>query len=161
MPIDQQDFTIEINTPPVVTLPNTLSALILVALADLEKVEAHPAYTVYMGHWHEPIPSLEPKRDDLCGVCFAGGVMAFSLNTQINEDMGPASFPPAIMHKLYALNNLREGLVTHAYDNLKGNKQGQPQLGWPSENIVDYESNPTLFKFQMRDLASRLATAGY
>ena len=59
-----------------------------------------------MNQWHNANADDEP-----CAVCFAGAVMTFSLNADVNVTQNPASFEDDIVAKLCALNNFREGYV--------------------------------------------------
>lgn len=160
MPLDQQGYCYEAAQVPETieepTLPDKLSALILVALDDLGRVEASSQHTVHMSRWHDRI-STGPMDLKSCHVCFAGGVMAFSLNAQSTRTVSPHEWGEAIRVKLYALNSVRVGLVSEALALM-----GHHDVPWPHELWTSlYGINPSLFKSQMRDLASRLATAGY
>lgn len=163
MPLDQQGYNYEAaqveETKP--TLPDKLSELILVALADLEKAETSPLYRINMSIWHDPNPSSlldSSDFDDKCFICFAGGVMAFSLNAPNNRKVSPNSWGGETCQRLYALNNVRVGLVQDALEYM-----GVTDAEWPNEmnQTAMYGISTTDFKSDMRDLASRLATAGY
>ena len=102
-------------------LPDTLHGLLTVALDDLKKVERSKRYDVDMGVWHCP--------DDLtggCSVCAAGAVMAKTLGL----GRGVATTPGLLLddgltdedtcNKLRAINKLRGGEPSLAWDYLKG-----------------------------------------
>jgi len=159
-PLDQQGYNYEaaqvpeVETKPTIpTLPDKLSDLILVALADLEKVERSTQHRVFMSSWHDPTLMG-------CIVCFAGGVMAFSLGASPRDTVHPTDYDFHTQQKLYALNSLRVGMVEAAFDlmGIKFAKDDPIEMG---ESIEQYHMDPPLFKSQMRDLASRLASTGY
>ena len=97
-------------------LPNKPSELILLALQDLKSTEASEKYEIRMGNWHFP-PSLisyfsSEVKIPSCQVCFAGSVMAFSLEADINRYYGPKDFPGE-ERKLRSLVVFRTGHVTY------------------------------------------------
>lgn len=155
MPLDQQDFTLpETETKPTTReLPDKLSALILVALEDLEKAEASSRYNISMAIWHLP------KQDRPCGVCLAGSVMAFSLGADPNEPCTPSDYSSRIEDKLCALNMVRSGQLSAALEYMEQGGRGRGRF--PNERRVLYEISPDTFKAQLRDLAGRLARAGH
>ena len=148
--LDQQGFVLPEAKPTTRELPDRLSDLILVAVEDLEKVEASSRYKVSMHCWHLP-------HTDHCGVCLAGSVMAFSLGADPDVSIMPHSFPPNINAKLRALNLVRGGDISFALETL------DPERGayrFFYESMVGYEDDPTEFKAQLRSVARRLAAEG-
>lgn len=135
-------------------LPNKPSALIRAALRDLELVEKNKKYHVDMYVWHIA-PYLRRKH---CPVCFAGSVMAMSLNVGIKEESDPGDFPEKTENKLQALNMFRVGFIRQGlkYLDLKP-PRGKAFKDFP---VVTYEEQPLEFKRQMRELADKLATKG-
>ena len=94
------------------TLPDKLSELLKVALADFDQVRQMPErFMILMNLWHAPM-----NDDSHCAVCLAGAVMAMTLKMPDNEELAPSSFPPEIQRKLRALDNLRQGHVIYALD---------------------------------------------
>lgn len=151
-------------------LPDTLSGLIRVALADLRKVEARAdIYRIDMSEWHTGTRTLDrsPRK---CAVCLAGAVMAFSLDAPYSEFRTPSYYVEGadgenIMNKLSAINDLRDGCVVNAHDVLTGG------LIPPDEDILDidkqficmvppYEEDPEEFHSQMEELAAALEAVG-
>src|SRR6188768_5909 len=130
---------------PINPLPEKLSALIRVALADLAKVERSKKYQVDMGMWHGPRRAYNPATGTIessgpCCVCFAGAVMAceFRLEPTENEDVG---FSPKNWQKFYALNAIRVGNVNSALDEFyKGRKvpKALEQFSLDDTNVVPY-----------------------
>ena len=150
MPLDQQGFILPEAKPTTRELPDRLSALILVALEDLEKVEASPRYKVRMEIWHLP-------QKDYCGVCLAGSVIAFSLGADPDVPIQPDDFHHSIDDKLCALNLVRGGDISLALEVID---QEGPAYNFPHEDMINYEDNPHGFKAQLRSVARRLAAEG-
>lgn len=90
-------------------LPDKLSDLLELALADLEKAEADPYAEIDMGEW---------MNDDgeRCLVCLAGSVMRYSIHACRRGLTGPCEFGDEIEMKLLALNRLRLGQIDRACD---------------------------------------------
>lgn len=160
MPLDQQSYILpktpeEVETKP--TLPDLLSEIIFLAVDDMEKAEASIHHRVNMSLWHDQ-RAVGTWGDSRCYVCFAGGVMAFTLDAPVGETVCPGHWGDAILQKLYALNSVRTGSVRSALIHM-----GNDGATWPDElaTMPIYRDNPRHFKAYMRDLASRLATAGY
>src|SRR5688572_23601272 len=106
------------------TLPKVPSALIRLAIADLEKCEATPGYIVDMAFWHYPAKQ--------CWVCLAGAVMAMSLGADASADMEPSDYVDE-RNKLLAINNFRRGYI----------EEGLAQLGLDRpEGVPAYLSVP-------------------
>jgi len=133
-------------------LPNKPSELILLALHDLELVEASPNYEVNMFDWHNPTYPI----DEPCYVCFAGAVMAFSLNASINKSLRPGNFDDDTSEKLIALDCFRQGRIAAALD----------EIGYTCESLepvmefADYQDDPEEFKLDMKNLARDLGRNG-
>lgn len=152
-------------------LPDTLSALILVALADLEAVEKSDTYVVNMGQWHSPSLNAGPKGQLQCRVCFAGAVMAQTLGEHPGSYVSIGAFGDDI-GKLTALDTLRYGdLEAALYEFYCHGHEKNARLEekatliiaailetgyYPSPAI--YSGDPERFKTDMRELAERLAT---
>jgi len=80
-------------------LPDKLSDIILIALEDMEWVENHKNYTVEMSVYHSP--------GGVCGVCFAGGIMARSKGTSCKQCYDPSHFTKRDSNIFGALDSLR------------------------------------------------------
>lgn len=93
-------------------LPTKPSNLILLALSDLAWIEKSKRYTVDMLKWHE-------VYNHKCSVCFAGSVMARTLEANRKEDLSPSSFPLKTRMSLNALNSFRTFELDYAYENLR------------------------------------------
>ena len=101
-------------------LPNKPSELILLALKDLKLAEKSEKYEIRMEDWHNPaIPEIEEIHK--CEVCFAGSVMAFSLEGDINRHYEPKDFPGE-EGKLDALDSFRSGQVSYGMREFYGDK---------------------------------------
>ncbi len=84
------------------TLPDKPSALLRLALRDLEACERDTRYIIDMQDWHEP-------RGDLCHVCLSGAVMTQSLAMDRFYSCNPADFDHELASKLEALDEARVG----------------------------------------------------
>lgn len=132
-------------------LPDKLSALIRMALADLGKVERSKKYKVDMQVWHQP-------REGVCAVCLAGAVIAKELGANPDEYVVPLEYSKKISNKLFALEYARLGQIAYAmnpsvYDKAV-KKRGKPPT-FPS-----YRRNKARFKRGLRKLAAWLEGNG-
>lgn len=125
------------------------SELILVALADLEKVEKDPNYKVDMLTYHA-------MKDTRCSVCFAGAAMAVSLDCCIDENLIPSDFINPVRGNLAALNMFRRGSVPTALFQMGISSSRGLEFVRP---ITDYHTKPERFKKEIRELAQDLASA--
>ena len=137
-------------------LPDRPSALIRVALEDLARIEKTPGYVVNMRRWHEPL------GDGHCAVCFAGGVMATRLGLQPDEDfrttLGKTMILDPVMRKIFALNNLRVGDTSTAFECLGLSEKEGKRF---NRGIAHYNAFATAFQADMERLADDLEAAGY
>lgn len=138
-------------------LPDKPSALIIMALEDLEKVEKDPRYVVDMDHlWHGPV--YENLADNaICSVCLAGAVMSAGMGTGSNDFCSPENFNEEIGFKLMTINELRKGAVASAFRMLCRPRPADLQYVY---RITEYAKDPARFKADMRDLATTLKNAG-
>jgi hypothetical protein len=83
-----------------IELPDTLSGLLRLAVADAQKCANDPRYVLQMGSWHEP----GLKR---CSVCMAGAVMAQSLNADPRIQVLPEDYQDE--YDLMAIDEMRCG----------------------------------------------------
>jgi hypothetical protein len=139
-----------------IVLPAKLSELTLLGLDALAKVEAQPdKYRVTMGAWHEP-----SKEFGRCLVCFAGAVIAVTLQEHPLKNATPGMFLAPMRGRLLALDRIRTGSLAEAafLAGLDGNTQLQARrLERP---MPDYEESPTLFRAAMFRQAVSLQEAG-
>lgn len=131
-------------------LPDKLSELIRVALADLEKCEKDVKYKINMNVYH-----CGSHND--CHVCFAGVVMSQTLEAPIDVYLLPLDFGPAVGNKLAALDRLRKGEVKSALRILGYHKK---VFTIERAFVADYHEDPDQFKDDMRQLAARLESEG-
>jgi hypothetical protein len=134
-------------------LPDKLSALILVALADLTKAERSPKYRIDMDVWHVP--------NSHCSVCFGGAVMAFSLRVASSVLIEAQDFDTPTQNKLFALNNARDGWFDDAITNLGGSDAQCRQAMEATGGItIPRYGRRNGFKPAMRKAAKALAAVG-
>ena len=86
-------------------LPDVPSVLIKAAVKDTKLAEKSQKYEVDMGKWHEP--------NGKCSICFAGSVMAFTLNTHASNNLKPEDFDLDTCNKLLALDEFRTGYIEY------------------------------------------------
>lgn len=142
---------------PTVRLPRKPSALIRLALKDLEACEADPNYEIAMGVWHTPKSVW--NREGPCVVCLAGSVMAKTLACPIDRDLWPEEFDDETGQALEAIDLLRVGEAGEALRVLglrpdittEFDRKGMPQYRW----------NDIMFKTAMAEYADFLEKAGY
>lgn len=145
------------------SLPKVPSALIRLAINDLEKIETDPAYAVDMSYWHVPHIDTE-KRRNICHVCLAGSVMANSLKCDATKEVSPSSIDPETKKILWALDSFRMGNLYEAFcyldliddDKVHAFLNSKPK----SIDVVPYEFSAKGFKDQMRRLADDLESNG-
>lgn len=105
-------------------LPNKVSELIRVAVADAKKVEKNPNYQFNMSVWHNPQTAYDLLTDRItktgkCEVCFAGSVIACTLKTKPTIEISPQDFDFDTDKKLALLDEIRCGniaLITNDID---------------------------------------------
>lgn len=147
-------------------LPDTMSGLIRVALADLIAVEEQKErFAVDMSVWHAKAGYGGQKK---CIVCFAGSVMAVSLKVSDKKNAVPTNFSDENQRKLEALDHLRQGEIYAAAETLQVNKDPdgydaivRRRIEFNNRDVAVYEDNKTHFKRDMRKLAADLEKAGY
>lgn len=136
------------TTHAYIQLPAKPSALIDLALDDLEWVEGNPKYRVAMGFfWHVP-------NGKVCLVCLAGAVMAHTLKAPMRAIMPSESCDTTTCDRLISLDWFRTGQVG----------EGLARTGLtsrlPDRTIRSYYDDPTGFKADLRRLARDLAAEG-
>lgn len=135
-----------------VVLPRKMSALIRIALKDLEKVERSRIYEVAMGDWHHPL------GDGKCAVCFAGAVMAKTCRFKKNDYVYPRrSSMGENLDQFFALDSLRQGEIRLAASELRLSSN----VALPEDRrITPYSESPAQFRADMLELAHDLAARG-
>lgn len=136
-------------------LPNKPSALLRLALDDLNKVEKQDGYKVNMASWHTP--ALAAPATNKCQVCLAGAAMAKSLRGDSDSDLTPTSYSDRTANKLFAINLFRIGNVGGAFQRLGRSYR----KGRTFDRIIADYYNKKLFKKDLRKLAMDLAKNGY
>lgn len=134
-------------------LPDKPSELIRLALSDLEKVMEDGRYVVNFNRFHSPRPDENQFNEDKkCHVCFAGAVMAKSLNSDIDEHLMPAGFDLGTTRKLFALDNFRVGAIYSGL-NLMSIEMEMADVRIPQNNYHEFVSS-------MNDMANILEENG-
>ena len=143
-------------------LPNTLSALILVAVQDARALDRNTYWPDY-SYYHE----AHPKAGG-CTVCDAGAVMAGTLGLDLATSAIPADFPDSVKRKLLALDLARQGGYSEAIDlimDLDG-ENGHEDLRDEGFEESPYHEYEDWDEFEchlqhMEDIARRLEALGY
>ena len=87
-------------------LPNTLSELIRVAVADARKLDHH----IYSPNWLEFHRGYKIEGRYICQICDAGAVIAGTLQAgHFVGDRAPVNYPETVHRKLNALDEARKG----------------------------------------------------
>ncbi len=89
------------------TLPDKLSALVRVAVADMVRVRRRKGYKIDLDVWHD-------SGEGVCTVCMAGGVIAGTLKAPKDKDLSAFDFQDSVENKLRALNLFRSGDIDSA-----------------------------------------------
>lgn len=100
-------------------LPDKLSALLRLAVADCRKVEKMKTRTLDMGVWF--------ATNGVCRVCMAGAVLDRTLRFKPTQDLrfyGDLAKCAPEHWKLAAIDNLRTGLLESAFQSLR--QEGYP-----------------------------------
>ena len=131
-------------------LPRLPSALLTLALDDLEKTEAmSEVYKVHMSNWHA-------AYTERCYVCLAGAVMAQTIGINPREFVFPEDLPDN-EGQLEAINFLRRGAVACALETL-GLRHDYGHIF--DRDIPEYYPDPSAFKSALRALSVDLSNAG-
>jgi len=146
-------------------LPDKPSDLIRLALKDEDKANRSPKYRVHMNIWHEVYTY---DRQQLCHVCFAGAVMAFTLGAKWADDLEPEDFINGNHDKLNALDAFRTGDIYEGVGimqligkvrkaNIFDEEEFHPHFYFP---IADYEDNRRKWRKSMFGIANIFAGGG-
>jgi len=140
----------------VTRLPRTPSALIRMAVGDLEALEATPGFGIDMTTFLTRMP------DGTCAVCLAGASMVRRLDgmdmlTSTKKfGLVPACFP-GNEAQLEALDEFRMGNVETGCYSLG---LSAPEDHYELTSAGDYTDDPAQFKADMRKLADELEDRG-
>lgn len=131
-------------------LPDKLSDLMRLALDDLTKVEADPRYKVDMRQWFK-------WKDYVCHVCFAGAVMAQTMEEPITGISAPQYYPYDISRKLRALDLIRVGNVFSACREMD---IPVAQRTVEDRDVTGYAIDPIQWRRDMNQILTELEAAG-
>ena len=127
------------------------SALVRLALRDEEKAHTSRRYRVVMRAWHKP-------GKFKCAVCFAGAVMAFTLDADPMHDLCPEWFDHNTSNCLLALNyfrigNVYEGLYTMGLSDMGEKRGSHREL---DREVTPYADDRDAFRAEMEKIAMEL-----
>lgn len=106
--------------PKLKPLPNKLYQLLRLAVTDAQRVMKMKNFTLDMGNW---VAALDDKAKQ-CSVCLAGSVMVCELKAHKNKDLKvegevtPGYYNVDISSKLHAINDMREGQMVQAFNEI-------------------------------------------
>jgi len=141
------------------TPPQKPSALIELALKDLNVVERSKKYVVDMDEWHQL--ELDNNDKEMCAVCFAGAVMAKTLKAKFGKSVYPDDFEKEWENAFRALDSFREGCVSYGFRTL-GLVPPDWAWQWYEDNpITPYRDDPKKFKQDIRNMVKKLKKEGY
>jgi len=135
-------------------LPNKPSRLIYLAIEDLEIAEKSKDYEIDMGVFHIP--------NGKCSVCFAGAVMAGTLECNKSEFITPDNFESDLGRQLNSLDFFRMGAISSGLNQtgLSVPEYMETTSGRWREDIVHYGRDKNKFKEDMLALAGTLDLVG-
>jgi hypothetical protein len=150
------------------TLPKKPSALINLALKDIEAVEQKPGVFINMATWFTRMTKnfYRDQRDPVpvqiktCEVCFAGAVMMNTLGVGNNgkDEYSPHDLSKELRNKLHALDAFRSGDVYDGLLTMGFHENVANRFGW--RQVPDYIEDKEGFKKAMRRLISDLKRKG-
>ena len=142
------------------------SELIMLALEDLEKVEAQKdVYRVDMGVFHSPLGEDDGRVR--CAVCLGGSVLAQTVKLDSAKLwMGESNHYKAGMRvwddpvtpRIYALDDFRSGDIDCGLEMMLG--IDCPDNVQATVTMCEYEDDPVEFKSRLRWIAKHLAERG-
>jgi len=97
-----------INTPDPRSLPDTMSGLLAAAITEARALDPR-IYHPNSFYWHDT------DEEQQCQVCLAGSVIAGTLQVPPDRTVFPESFAGDVPAKLSALENMRLGNWSDAY----------------------------------------------
>lgn len=143
-------------------LPEKVSDLIRVALADLIKCEGDERYDVNMSFWHTPY--TDDAGEPVCAVCLGGSVLVQTLQVpfEAGNSEALAGLSDWNRSRILALNDIRCGALLGA-----ASTAGYPSLALVrkiqfdfSHKFCPYEVNATKFKAYLTHVADELEKIG-
>jgi len=138
-------------------LPEKLSDLIDLALSDMKVMEKSKKHVIQMQTWHEPV------HENLCSVCFAGGVIANTMGGNHRENLGPSTYNSYEKNRFQAIDSIRCYSVVGAFSWIGFEFITEKFENRILKNMdeVSYTGNKRQFKINMRTMARRLRKEGY
>lgn len=127
-------------------LPNKPSALLSMAMKDLERVERDGRYVIDMQKWHMP------RADgSLCSICMAGAVLTKHMDPKDICANPEGIFDLPTTMKLMAIDFMRCGSVRDACHML-----GHDVVIIANRQVPQYDDNPEEFRLAMYAMLAEL-----
>ncbi len=142
-----------------------LSTAMRRALKDLIMTERSKKYKINMNKFHGPIidyTGSEERETGVCRVCFAGALMAGTLQTPQNLDVNPDDFGKYASEKLHALDIIRCGSLHGALESFGVSLDKMEKLDIPEYvRVASYSyDGPKEFKKDIRKVIKLLESKG-
>ena len=157
-------MTTETGPSGMVRLPDVPSELLALALDDLEAVNADPLYEIDMWIWHIPRGYNHEKHTyTYCAVCFAGAVMAKTLNVPYDQSAMNDQFDKDTNNKLVGINSFRSNNVARAVREITNNYAASPTLNDLEKTVgvpPDVDEDFTGFVAHQRRVVEELKAVG-
>ena len=132
--------------------PKRMSEALRLAVSDLVEAEQSPIHVVNMEYFHTQL-------DGFCHVCFAGSVIASTLEADPTTNTDERRFGYEWRQVFMFLDAVRDGDIEEAKRRFHGGGSdyygGKNTLG-----ITKYHEDPDQFKTDMLDLADLLESEG-
>lgn len=145
-------------------IPRKLSTAITMALVDQVKAEKCSNIHINMSYWHSPSSS------GICHMCFAGAVMHFRHNTDLNKSLNEDDQGKEWSKVYEALDCVRSGYIIWALScmdliniyHMTSKEQSDFADNWNIQDVLpDYEDDPEEFRSILRETVKKLKEAGY
>jgi hypothetical protein len=137
-----------------INLPEKLSECIRLALKDEQIMHDSPFYEMDMEVYHQ----IRDDEHSVCSVCFAGAVIAGTLNTPHDKYVNPINFDEHTANRLYALDYIRTGYIEDALDQLE--VSSETHFMPDTKKVRFYNSNRKGWRRDMLTIANELQAQG-
>jgi hypothetical protein len=139
---------------PIVRLPTKPSALLKLALKDLELCEEDPRYRVEMGAiYHHP-------GQDKTSVCLVGCVLAKSCCVPLRDVAGPWYLGDDGWVKFNFIDHVSTGLYYSGLYPARASRLEEPAEDFTFPSMVRYRDNKNHYKSRIAQIAQEYAIRG-
>ena len=135
-------------------LPEMFSECIRLALKDEQIMHDSPVYHVDMNVYHQ----IRDDEHSVCSVCFAGAVIAGTLNIRHDKNVEPCDFDAYTEDRLYALDLIRTGEIGEALTQIDIPEEMHPKPD--TKKVRSYHINRKGWRRDMFSIANKLQAQG-